>query len=108
MYAWFLKLPRASSRARLLAAFMALFAIMGVCQAWPNLRADLAIARWIAWSSVLIGLVWLPMLLLISLAGRMPKTLARRIPDALHMSLGELHGAIKADVIREQHRSREL
>lgn len=108
MYAWFLKLPHASVKARILAIFMVLLSAFNAWHAWPNLYDDLTIARWMAWFTLCVALVLLPMLLVISLGGRMPKTFARRIPGALRMSPRELHAAIRADLITEKQRSHKL
>ena len=108
MYAWFLKLPRASSKARFLAIVFLFLGAFNAFHAWPDLHDDLAAARWMAWINVCGALIWSPMLLVISLGGRMPNTYARRIPGALRMSPRQLHAAIHADMVEERQRSRAL
>ncbi|HEY0197969.1 MAG TPA: hypothetical protein VGC19_05405 [Rhodanobacter sp.] len=108
MYGWFLKLSRANPKARVLATLMAFACVMNIWHAWSGLHDSLVVARWVAWITTCSALVFLPMLLVISLGGRMPNTFARRIPGALRMTPQELHAAIQADLIKGKQRSREL
>ena len=73
MLTWFYSLPRASLKARIGAALASAVFVSLVWQQWPNLDADLLVARVVAWFFLLAAVMYLPRLLVVALFGRLPK-----------------------------------
>lgn len=97
MIAEWYAMPRATWKARLWASLYGLMWVWLVWTQWPQLHADLAIARWIAWSFVVIAVVFLPPLLIIVVFGRVP-----RFYQYFGWHLSKTVPQIRADIDKEQ------
>lgn len=97
-----LSLPRASWKARMAGLLGLAVVVSLMVQQWPHRHDDLAIARWIAWSFLVIGVLYLPKLLAGVLFGRLPKAYQHMF-KGLNRTLPQIH----ADFAREQREQRE-
>ena len=95
-------LPRVSWKVRLLFTILAAVFVSVILQQWPHRQDDLAIARWIAWFSIVGGVFTLPRILVVVVFGRLPKVYAQ-ISGSLNKTLPQ----IRTDITREQQESRE-
>jgi len=97
-----LELPRASWKTRLVFTILAAIFICLIVQQWPHRQDDLAIARWTAWLSIVIGVFNLPRIMVVVVLGRFPKAYAQ-MSGRLNRTLPQIH----ADISREQQEQRE-
>jgi hypothetical protein len=107
MMSYFLSLPRASWKARAIAALVACFLVLQILQKWPHRHDGLAIARWIAWF-MLLGDTWLLWMTgIVCVLGRMPRSWARG-RGSLNRTLSQIHADIAGQMQEERDRSRWL
>jgi hypothetical protein len=107
MMSYFLSLPRASWKARVVAAIVIVWLVADLVHQWQHRHDDLAVARWISWGS-LIGDTWLLWLAFtVCILGRMPKVL-RRLPGGLNRTLPQIHAEIAKEIQEKRDRSRWL
>ena len=102
-----LALPRASWKVRLLFTILAAVFICLIVQQWPHRQDDLAIARWMAWLFIVIGVFNLPRILVVVVLGRLPKVYAR-MSGSLNKTLPQIHADIAREQQEQRERSREL
>ena len=95
-------LPRTSWKVRLVFAVLATVLISTIVQQWPHHHDDLAIARWMAWFTVIGSAYCLPRMLVVVLFGRLPKVYAR-MSKSWHKTLPQVH----ADIAQEQQEQRD-
>ena len=96
MIDWYLSLQRASAKQRLWAIAMLALLWLGFTQQWHNLHDDLGIARWMAWVSVAGAVLFTPMLLIVLVGGRVPRSLARN-HGSLHKTIPQIHAEIRRE-----------
>jgi len=97
-----LELPRALWKAGLVFTMLAAIFICLIVQQWPHRQDDLAIARWTAWLSIVIGVFNLPRMMVVAVPGRFPKAHAQ-MSGRLNRTLPQIH----ADISRERQEPRE-
>ncbi|WP_140652965.1 hypothetical protein [Rhodanobacter glycinis] len=102
-----LSLPRASWKARLVFTLLSAMVISGMVQQWPHRHDDLAIARWIAWFFIVIGVYYLPRMLAVVIFGRLPKIYAGLL-RGWNKTLPQIHADIAREQQEQRERSREL
>ncbi|GAB2550718.1 hypothetical protein [Rhodanobacter koreensis] len=102
-----LALPHASWKVRLLFMALAAVFICLIAQQWPHRQDDLAIARWMAWFFIVMGVFSLPRMLVVVVFGRLPKVYAR-MSGNLNRTLPQIHADIAREQQEQRERSREL
>lgn len=101
MIDWLLPLPRATWRQRFWALLLLLPVWFNLANEWSNLRAGLAVARWIAWCTVAAAIFITPLCLLVLLGNRAPRWFRIR-SGSLTKTLPQVH-----EEIRREHEERE-
>ena len=102
-----LSLPRASWKVRLVFAVLTAMLVGVAIQQWSHRHDDLAIARWIAWLFVAIGIFNLPRMLVVVVFGRLLKVYAR-MPGSWNKTLPQIRTDAALEQQEQRERSREL
>jgi hypothetical protein len=105
MIDWLLSLPSASWRQRFWALLLLIVAWSNFVHELGNLRADLAVARWIAWFMVATAILVTPICLLVLLGNRAPRWFMGR-PGSLTKALPQIHAEIKREHEERERNSR--
>jgi uncharacterized membrane protein len=104
MMSYLLSLQRASWKWRVVAFIVMVMTISQLRTGWAYLHDDLALVRWYGWSLFLTGLWIFCLAFVVSVVGRLPKSLLRR-PGGLNRTLRQIH----ADIAKEQQeKSRQI
>lgn len=101
MIGWYASLQRASAKQRLWATCVLALFWIGALQQWHNLHDDLAVARWMAWITLGVAVLFTPAFLVVLLGGRVPRFLARS-PESLRRGVPHIHSEI-----HREHQDRE-
>lgn len=107
MMSYLLSLPRASWKARLLAACLAMLIVGVVLQQSPYRHDSLAAARWMAWFYLVAGALYGPRLLVVCVFGRLPRVYARMLGRG-RAALPQLHADLACERRERRGRSRDL
>ena len=102
MMSYLLSLQRAPWKWRVVAFIVMIMTIFQLRTSWTYLHDDLSLVRWYGGSLFLTGLWIFCLAFVVSVVGRLPKSLLRR-PGGLNRTLPQIH----ADIAKEQREQRE-